>query len=60
MNVEHRDLALWIAHPDDGAELPGVPVEPGVSVILGRAGLTGVVVDPVARPGPGSVESVLA
>ena len=37
VHVEHRDLALRVAHPDDGRELARVAVEPGVGVVLGRA-----------------------
>ena len=59
VHVEHRDLALRIAHPDDGRELPRVAVEPGVGVILGRPRLARVRMDAVARAGAGPVQRVL-
>ena len=41
VHVGHRNLALLVAHPDRRLELRRVAAEPGVVVILRRAGLAG-------------------
>ena len=39
MDVRHRHLAARVAHPDGGREARREPDEPGIGVLVGRAGL---------------------
>src|ERR671937_222025 len=52
LDVLHRQLAVWVAHPDAGDKLRHVAAEPGVLVVLRRPRLTrGRPADIGRRPG---------
>src|SRR3954453_8362038 len=42
VQVRERDLALGVAHPDAGRQVGGIAAEPGVLVVVGGAGLSGL------------------